>query len=247
MHKILLKLFVVLMLCGLILSLACSTKDPLESEGPTTWIKTYGKNFYDLPWSVCEDPQGNIGLAGQTIYFDIDSSVTPYDSTMEAGALVVKLSPTGDTLWYSIFGGPETYVANHILPAYGGGYVVLGYTHSYGAGSADMYFAKISASGQLEWYRTYGGASSDYGEHMQKTPDGGYILVGRTSSSGFGSYDMFVVKINAFGTTDWTRTFGTPDYEKADWVEVLSNGDYLIGGRADRGVFLLPLVLPAAG
>jgi len=51
-----------------------------------------------------------------------------------------------------------------------------------------------------EWVQTYGGAQSDGARSIRETLDGGYIIAGHTSSLGNGEHDVWLFKIDAFGT-----------------------------------------------
>ena len=57
---------------------------------------------------------------------------------------------------------------------------------------------KISADGSTTlWTRFYGGAGNDYGYDMTTTPDGGFIVSGRTETPGHA--DVYIVKTNCMG------------------------------------------------
>jgi len=56
---------------------------------------------------------------------------------------------------------------------------------------------------QTNWSRTYGGPNEDYGEFVQQTSDGGYVVAGRTSSFGAGGEDVYLIKTNTRGDTLW--------------------------------------------
>jgi hypothetical protein len=75
-----------------------------------------------------------------------------------------------------------------------GGFIVLGYTLSFGAGGDDFYLVKTDTNGNEEWFKTYGGSASDVGFFVRQTNDGGLIMTGHTLSSGAGVHDVWLIK-----------------------------------------------------
>ena len=63
-----------------------------------------------------------------------------------------------------------------------------------------VYVVKTNSSGDALWTRTYGGSSFDYGNSVQQTSDGGYIVAGRTTSFGAGLFDVYLIKTLGDGT-----------------------------------------------
>ena len=80
-----------------------------------------------------------------------------------------------------------------------GGYVIAGFTTSYGAGDRDTYLVKTDGEGNEEWQRTFGGEYSDEAFSVQQTADGGYVIAGRTDSYGAGEYYAYLVKTDGEG------------------------------------------------
>jgi hypothetical protein len=96
-------------------------------------------------------------------------------------------------------GGNDYDYAESVQQTADGGYVVTGYTKSYGAGDKDILFLKYNSAGDLEWAKTTGGTGEDYAKLLQQTTDGGYVIAGYTRSYSAGSSDIFLLKYDSLG------------------------------------------------
>lgn len=89
----------------------------------------------------------------------------------------------------------------------------------------------------IEWQKSLGGTGQEYGYCIKQTTDGGYIVVGESVSpnggmitNNHGSYDSWVVKLNAAGAVEWQKSFGGSDYDRASSVQQTVDGGYIIVG-----------------
>jgi len=148
-----------------------------------------------------------------------------------------------DTLWTKTYGGIEDDEGFAVQQTSDGGYIIVGYTESYGIGERDVYLIKTDVNGYTSWTKTYGGAHNEWGNSVQQTSDGGYILTGLTSSFGAGSGDIYLIKTNANGDTLWTKTFGWEYDESGNSVKQTRDGRYIIVGYEgmppSRNVYLI--------
>ena len=146
--------------------------------------------------------------------------------------LVTSFAPAQQR-WAKTYGGTSNDAGNSVQQTADGGYIVAGYTNSFGQGGDDVYLIKTNAAGDTAWTRTCGGAGNDEGYSVQQTSDGGYVVAGTTLSFGAGFRDVYLIKMNASGDTVWTRTYGGANDEHGYSVQQTSDGGYVIAGGTD--------------
>jgi hypothetical protein len=145
--------------------------------------------------------------------------------------LVFTLSSNSYGLeWEKTFGGSSYDYGYSVQQTTDGGFIIAGYTDSYGAGGNDVYLIKTDGSGNELWSKTFGGSSGDYGRSVQQTTDGGYIIAGHTGSFGAGGSDFYLIKTDAAGNKTWSRTFGGSSEDLAYSVQQTTDGGYIIAG-----------------
>jgi hypothetical protein len=135
--------------------------------------------------------------------------------------------------------------ASVVIQTLDGGFALVGYTYSYGAGSRDMFLVKTDSNGNFSWMQTFGGVGRDHASAMVQTTDGGFALAGYTESFGAGAKDMWLVKTDATGQQEWSRTYGGIENDEAfSLVQTLDGGYALVGytyslGAGSRDIWLV--------
>ena len=75
---------------------------------------------------------------------------------------LVKTDSNGEFLWSKTYGGTDqdNGWSVHETPD---GFVLAGFTKSFGAGGFDFYLIKTDSDGEIDWSKTYGGEGDDRG------------------------------------------------------------------------------------
>ncbi len=120
--------------------------------------------------------------------------------------------------------------AHSIQQTSDGGYIVAGYTESFGAGDFDAWVIKLDAKGNVQWQKTYGGKDDDEAYSIQQTSDGGYIVAGYTYPLCASDWDAWVIKLDARGNVQWQKTYGGKDDDEAYSIQQTSDGGYIVAG-----------------
>jgi hypothetical protein len=94
----------------------------------------------------------------------------------------------------------------------------------------------LTSSGLLEWQKPLGGSGFEYGEWIEQTSDGGYIVAGYSDSidgditNNHGAGDYWIVKLTPTGDIDWQKSLGGSNFEHAYSILQTTDGGYVIGG-----------------
>jgi len=191
-----------------------------DANGNMQWQRTIGGIEFDEAYSAMQTSDGGYIFAGRTSSYGAES----YDMWL------VKTDAEGIEQWNRTFGGEDFDTASSVRQASDGGYVLVGRTESYGAGSYDFWLLKTDAEGTEQWNRTFGGEGRYWLNSFQQTFDGGYVLVGYIRSTRTDSYDFWLVKTDNNGIELWNRTFGGANNDRAYSVQQTSDGGLILAG-----------------
>ena len=185
------------------------------------WSKTYGGTGSDIGGGgVVQTSDGGYAIAGATSSFGAGGS----------DFWLIKTDADGNMQWNKTYGGALDEYCGGMCQTNDGGYALSGYTSSFGAGGNDSWLIKTDAFGSMQWNKTYGGTGSEDAMHVIQCGDGGYAMSGRTSSSGAGGNDGWLVKTDAAGNMQWNKTYGGALDEDSNGMCQTNDGGYAMSG-----------------
>jgi uncharacterized delta-60 repeat protein len=185
-------------------------------DGTNSEIRAYTGNEYKLPHTWSNAGLYNIRIEAK----DINHGQLEH----------ITLPLSVISVWQKAYGGPNNEAAYSFIQTADGGFIIAGYTDSYGNGVYDFCIMKLTASGNLLWIKAFGGSNYELARSITPTSDGGFAVVGSTSSFGNGSQDVYVLRFDANGDTLWSKTFGGSDKEWGNCIISTPDGGFLIAG-----------------
>jgi TolB-like protein len=197
------------------------TLTKIDARGDSLWAREYGGSLDDMGYAVDQASDSGFIIVGGTYSFGAG----------RPNIYAVRTDAQGDTLWTRTYGGAGEEYAFSVTATRDSGFMLCGWTRSYGAGMADIYLIKTDARGDTEWTRTYGGAEDEYGHTVRQTADGGYIVAGSTLSYGAGDADFYLVRTDEQGDVLWARTYGGDTADLGHSVELTEDGGFIMAGQ----------------
>ena len=190
-----------------------------DGDGRTEWSRTYGGPGDDCGWAVLAAPDGFV-IAG----------FTASRGEGENDFYLVKADPAGEEEWSRTYGGPGNDRCWSLIRTADGGFLLAGETTSTGAGEQDCWLVRTDGEGEKLWSRAYGGPAGDRAFAVTADGDGGFVVAGQTYSEGAGDRDGYVVRTDAAGELQWSRTFGGAQSDVAHGVIRTRSGAFLVTG-----------------
>ncbi|HQQ93619.1 MAG TPA: T9SS type A sorting domain-containing protein [Bacteroidia bacterium] len=96
---------------------------------------------------------------------------------------------------------------------------------------AGMYILNtVSAQVPYSFYVTFGGKGDDVAHACKQTLDGGYIIAGSSTSTGFGQNDLYLIKMDSLGQMSWEKFIGGFGIEVGHSVLQLPDSGYVCCG-----------------
>ncbi len=138
--------------------------------------------------------------------------------------------------WEKSYGGVIKEEGFAVQQTSDSGFIVVGSTNSFGAGSTDIYLVKTNSMGDTMWTRVYGGIYFDKGLSVRQTNDGGFIIGCEfTINPSYGG-DLELIKTDSAGIIVWTKVMGTNQWENCGAViQTFDSGFCVTGNTGNIG------------
>lgn len=211
----------------------------IDEQGNKLWSKNYGGNGGEIAHDVQVTRDGNYIIVGSTT----SSGAGQFD------VYLFKIDDNGNVQWEKTYGGDIWDIGFSVQQTDDNGFVVAGYTTSFGAQARDFYLIKTDEMGNLQWSKVFGGEHNDEAGVVRQTSDGGFLLAGFTVNffSANKEYsDLYLVKTDAQGNVLWSKNFGGEKSEGASDLLLDDEGGVIIIGTTnsyskDNDIFWLKL------
>ena len=235
----------------------------LDAQGNWLWARRAGGSNGDFANNVALDAGGNVYLAG---FFNGDATFGSTTLTIGGpyalNSFVAKLDAGGNWLWAKKLGDTSADYIRALVVDDAGNATVAGHFESYSfplgsltltrAGNgADVFVARLNASGTWLWANAYGGSARDVARALTLDASGNAYVTGNfvsptlrvgstvlTKASSFPSSDLFVAKIDAAGNTRWAQRGGDTGNDSGEGLALAADGTLYLTGYYQVGTTL---------
>jgi len=222
----------------------------LDAGGNKLWDKSFGGNHDEWLRSLQQTSDGGFILGGES-YSATGTGNKTSPNYQGYDFWVVRLDADGNKLWDKSFGGSDHDELYSLQQTSDGGFIVGGCSESSGGtgnktspnyGGSDFWVVRLNAGGNKLWDKSFGGSNYDYLFSLQQTSDGGFILsgcsgsavgTGNKTSPKYGSYDFWVVRLDAAGNKLWDDSFGGSNNDYLRSLQQTSEGGFVLGGYSE--------------
>lgn len=225
----------------------------LDAQGNKTWDKSYGGLGEEFLFTLKQTPDGGYIIGGES-FSDAggDKSSNNFGSSTVPDRWLVKLDTSGNKTWEKTIGGNGSDYLRDLQLTPDGGYLLNGgstspvsiYKSQASKGGNDFWLLKVDASGTKVWDKTYGGLNDDISYNLHQTPDGGFLVGGRTYSDiggdktepTQGENDYWLIKLDGTGNKIWQKAFGGSENDYLRGVYQAIDGTYFLAGYSASGI-----------
>ncbi len=219
----------------------------LSPSGSMMWQKCIGGTREEYFFSLVQTPDSGFAAVGST--YSTDGDVIMH---LGAGdAWIVRMDSSANIIWQKYY--PDAFVRS-ITTTSDGGFAIAGGGSSdtingtptgfHDSFYSDVWVAKLSSQGNMEWEKCLGGTGSDVGSSVIETADKGFAIAA-SSVSNDGDltdlnetapfYNTWIIKLKPsenIPTVEWSKCFGGSSTEEAFSIIESRNKDLVVAADA---------------
>ena len=207
-----------------------------DENGEEEWSEFYGGTLNEYVMSVLETIDGGIAAVG-----DKERSDGSYN------AWLIKTDGAGNLLWDTDLMQTYNTGSRGMVTDADGDFYITGESDPIGAGFLDIYLAKVSSAGSVQWQKQIGGNRGDAGFHIAHPVPGRLLITGYGYNPRDENQDAVVVVTDTYGNVDTTLYYGDPSVEIGYHIFPSVYGGFLVASasfQADNQYFLIYDDLP---
>ena len=187
-----------------------TSKSILIFENSDVWlIKTDDKGniLWDQSFGGSEDDRGSFVMQTNDGGYIITGNTKSY-SNGKTDVWLIKTNEDGEKIWDKTFGYSDFDSGSEVKQTSDGGYIIVGDVNTSGGGLGDVWIIKVDSDGNKLWDKSFGGKGHNYGDSIQQTLDGGYIILGTSwIPDETDSYDVWLIKISTLSSASAPSNF----------------------------------------
>lgn len=215
----------------------------LDSAGNMKWKKVYGGSADDGNIESGVLPVNDGGYIITTNTFSNDGDVSGNHGSGDFW--IFKIDSLGSLKWQKCLGGSGDEDSHTIIFTSDSCFVLAGHTSSNDGdvgitkGGEDEWIVKIDSVGNIKWSKTFGGSSNDVAYYLTQANDGGYGVVGFTTSNdgdvsgNHGGADYWLIKLDSLGNMKWQKTLGGTGGDYGTRILPSLDNGFVLAGYSD--------------
>lgn len=197
--------------------------EKMDFEGNSLWVEEYGLWGYSSGSSIVELDDGGflIGAQEQDHHYD------------DYYLVLMQIDSIGTELWRQTYQLTDyDQFIDLILTSDNGFLIAANSAYQAPLLTTDIWLIKIDSNGEEQWNTIIGGANDDYCTEVLEDDDGGFVVVGGSTSFAPGESRMYTAKVDSDGNHLWQYTFGGEFGSSLRSVIKSSDGNFIAAGSA---------------
>ena len=193
-----------------------------DGNGDFSWSKTIGTLGNDAAYGLVQTADSGYVYSGNELTYGINGF-----------AHLVKTDKNGNVLWSKTYGNSirKNYIFS-MEQTSDNGFIMGGYENNFISTNDEFSMIKADSMGNMQWYKTYGDMYYDHNFSVCEAADGGFAIAGINFELGGYNYDVNVIKTDADGLVEWTKSYGGAGHEDVYAIEATSDNGFVFAGSS---------------